>query len=385
MNFETHLPTQVVFGPGKRQEIAKLAAGWGQCGLVVGGRNAQRNEWLERQLAGAGFQLCRVQIKEEPTVAAIEAALRLAHEAKADFIIGVGGGSVIDAAKAIAGLMTNHGSVTDYLEVVGKGLPLTNPAKPWLAVPTTSGTGAEVTKNSVISVPERQVKVSLRSPYLFARAAVVDPELTLELPPMMTATTGLDALTQLLEAYVCSRANPFTDALCAMGLPRAARALPLVVEDGRNLAARTEMSLVSWWSGIALSQAGLGAVHGFAGPIGGQFPAAPHGGVCAALLAPVMMANISALQARAPESPALERYREIACWFTGNKFATAKDGVNWVRALVAELKIPKLSAYGIKAKDHDSLVAKAQQASSMKPNPLMLTPDELGEILAAAG
>jgi alcohol dehydrogenase class IV len=385
MNFEAHLPTQFVFGPGKRHEIARLVAGWGQCCLLVGGRNAQRGEWLARQLAGAGFQLCRAQIKEEPTVAAIEEAVRQAREFKVDFVIGAGGGAVLDAAKAIAGLIPNEGSLVDYLEIIGNGRKLSNPARPWLAVPTTSGTGAEATRNAVISVPENRVKVSLRSPYLYARAAVIDPELTLDLPPALTAATGMDALTQLLEAYVCNRANPFADALCVAGLPRAAKALPLAVADGRNLAARTEMSLASWWSGIALSQAGLGAVHGFAAPIGGRFAAAPHGGVCAALLAPVMMMNINALQSRSPEHPALERYREIACWFTGNKFATAKDGVNWVRALVKELKIPRLSAYGIAAADHDELVARAQQAGSMKANPVMLTPDELGQILVEAG
>jgi alcohol dehydrogenase class IV len=384
MNFDTYLPTQFIFGSGRRQEIPKLVSGWGQCAMLISGHNPQRNEWLARQLSGAGFQICRAQIKGEPTVAVIEEAVRQAREFKVDFVVGVGGGAVIDAAKAIAGLIPNDGPVLDYLEVVGKGRPLVNPAKPWLAIPTTAGTGAEATRNAVLGVPEHKVKVSLRSPQLFARATVIDPELTLDLPPLITATTGMDALTQLLEAYVCNRANPFTDALCAVGLPRAAQALPLAFADGRNLEARTELSLASWWSGIALSQAGLGAVHGFAAPIGGGFPNVPHGGACASLLAPVMMANIKALQSRSPEHPALERYREIACWFTGNKFATAKDGVNWVRALVKELKIPKLSSYGISANDHADLIAKAQQASSMKPNPVQLTPDELEEILVEA-
>jgi alcohol dehydrogenase class IV len=384
MNFETHLPTRFIFGPGKRHEITKLTADWGQRCLLIGGKNTQRNEWLARQLTEAGIQLCRTQIKQEPTITTIETATQEAREFKADFIIGAGGGSVIDAAKAIAGLIPNEGPLIDYLEITGNNNKLPNPALPWLAIPTTSGTGAEATRNAVISVPEKRIKVSFRNPHLYARAAVIDPELTLELPPALTATTGMDALTQLLEAYVCNRTNPFADALCIASLPRAAKALPLAVTDGRNLAARTEMSLASWWSGIALSQAGLGATHGLAAPIGGRFPAAPHGKICAALLAPVMMANINALQSRNPAHPALERYREIACWFTGNKFATAKDGVNWIRTLIKELKIPNLSAHGITATDRDELVACAQQTSSMKTNPAILSPDELQQILVEA-
>jgi alcohol dehydrogenase class IV len=327
----------------------------------------------------------RAQITSEPTLTVIEETARLVRGNKINFVAGIGGGSALDAAKAIAGLVPNHHPLTEFLEVIGSGRKLEYPAKPWLAVPTTAGTGAEATKNAVISVPGQHVKVSLRHPTLFARAAVIDPELTLTLPPALTATPGMDALTPLIEAYVSARANPFTDALCAEGLRRVARSLTVTFRDSGNLAARADMSLAAWWSGVALAQAGLGAVHGLAAPIGGQFPNAPHGGLCAALLAPVMRVNSSALESRCPSHPALARYRDIAAWLTGKANATVSDGVDWVRALVAELQIPRLSAHGIPADAHAGLIAQAQQASSMQSNPLPLTVEELAQILDLAG
>jgi alcohol dehydrogenase class IV len=298
-------------------------------------------------------------------------------------VIGFGGGSAIDAAKATAGLLANPGDLLDYLEVVGRGQPLARPAAPWMAIPTTAGTGAEVTRNAVLGVPERGVKVSWRSPHLLARVALVDPELTLDLPPAATAASGMDALTQLLEAYVSNRANPMTDALCAEGLPRAARALPAVWSNPGDLAARTELALASLWSGMALANAGLGAVHGLAAPIGGLFPA-PHGAVCAVLLAPVMAANLAALRARAPESPARGRYGDIGRWLSGHPGAGTDRGIAWVRDRVAEFGLPGLAAYGVTAAAVGEIVARAQAANSMKANPVALTSDELAGALTAA-
>jgi alcohol dehydrogenase class IV len=324
-----------------------------------------------------------VTIDHEPSTDDIVRGVDSARAFRADSLIGFGGGSAIDAAKAIAGLLTNDGSPLDYLEVVGQGQPLSRPAAPWMAIPTTAGTGAEVTRNAVLAVPGRGVKVSLRSPHLLARVALVDPELTLDLSPALTASTGLDALTQLLEAYVCNRANPMTDAICAAGIPRAAQVLPVACRDGHDLAARTDLALASLWSGLALANAGLGAVHGFAAPIGGLFPA-PHGAICAALLAPVMAANIRALRSRAPQSSALVRYAEVARWLTGRNDASHEHGVEWVRSLVATLGIPRLSAYGLVAAHVAEIVTRAQQASSMKANPIALTIDELMTVLAEA-
>ncbi|HOD47254.1 MAG TPA: iron-containing alcohol dehydrogenase [Opitutaceae bacterium] len=383
MRFEFATATQIVFGAGTRAEVGKLVRPWGRRALIVTGQSTARAEPLRETLRAAGVTAECFPVAGEPAVADIQRGVARAREFGAEMLLGFGGGGAIDAAKAIAGLLTNPGDPLDYLEVVGAGKPLTCPALPWMAIPTTAGTGAEVTRNAVLSVPERNVKVSLRSPHLLARIALVDPELTLDLPPSLTASTGFDALTQLLEAYVCSRTNPMTDALCAAGLPRVAGALPRAFRDGHDLAARTDMALASLWSGIALANAGLGAVHGFAGAIGGRF-SAPHGAVCAALLAPVMAANLGALRARAPQHPSLARYADVARWLTGRAEATADEGVVWVAAQHAAMALPKLAALGVAAADFPEVVAQAQQASSMKANPVVLTADELAAVLAAA-
>jgi alcohol dehydrogenase class IV len=215
------------------------------------------------------------------------------------------------------------------------------------------------------------------------RLALVDPELTHSLPAAITASTGLDALTQLIEPFVSARANPMTDALCIDGIRRAARSLRRAVEESHNVAAREDMALASLFGGLALANAGLGAVHGFAGPIGGMFPA-PHGAVCAALLPHVMSANVTALRIRAPREVALGRYDEVARLLTGRADATAADGIAWIRGLVGALGIPPLRTYGITRDDVSGVVDAAQKASSMKANPLALTDEELRAILSAA-
>lgn len=381
--FEFSTAPQILFGAGTLTEAGKLARSWGQRALVVTGRNPARADFLVKVLVSVGIDVTFFTVAHEPSVATVGEGLAAARAAKAELVIGFGGGSVIDAAKAIAGLATNPGNVLDYLEVVGAGKPLKNPALPWMAIPTTAGTGAEATRNAVLAVPERRVKVSLRSPLLMARVALVDPELTLDLPPAVTAATGMDALTQLIEAYVCNRTHPMVDALCAGGIPRAIRALHVVWADPRDLAARADLAQAALWSGMALANAGLGAVHGFAGPVGGMFPA-PHGAVCAALLAPAMAANIAALRARAPAgSQALLRYGEIASWLTGRPRSRPETGVRHIHALVAKLQIPSLAAYGVRVEHFHEIVAQAQQASSMKANPIALTPDELLGVLRA--
>jgi alcohol dehydrogenase class IV len=383
MRFEFATATQIVFGSGTLRDAGKLARPWGRRALVVTGATPGRAAALLRLLETEGIVAATFSVGQEPTVKTVVDGLAAARSCGAEMIVGFGGGSVIDAAKAIAGLYTNPGEPLDYLEVVGAGRPLVHPALPWMAISTTAGTGAEVTRNAVLAVPERKVKVSLRSPHLLARIALVDPQLTLDLPPAVTASTGMDALTQLLEAYVCNRANPMTDALCRAGLPLVAKALPRAWRNPSDAAAREELSLGALWSGIALANAGLGAVHGCAGPLGGMF-SAPHGAVCAALLAPVMRANIEALRARSPDHAALRRYREIACWLTGGSDAGAEDGVRFIEALVAELKIPRLETFGVTKERITEVVGQAQQASSMKANPVALSTAELAGALTEA-
>jgi alcohol dehydrogenase class IV len=299
-------------------------------------------------------------------------------------VIGFGGGSSLDAAKAIAILATHDGEVTDFLEVIGKGRSFSEPALPLLVIPTTAGSGAEVTRNAVIGSPEHRVKVSLRSLYMQPRVAIVDPELTYSLPPEITASTGMDALTQLIEPFLSNKATPLTDAVCREGMARAARSLRRVIEDGSDIEARRDMSLASLCGGLALANAKLGAVHGFAGVLGGML-SAPHGAICATLLPPVMAVNLAAIEQRERVNAVLVRYEEIARILTGDPSATAGDGLSWIRSLAEDLRIPALSGYGLKSEDFAEVIEKAAVASSMQGNPIRLTREELREILEHAG
>jgi alcohol dehydrogenase class IV len=311
------------------------------------------------------------------------AGAQLVQAEGCDLVIGLGGGSAIDAGKAIAALAVNGGDPLDYLEVVGRGQPLSRTSLPLIAIPTTAGAGAEVTRNAVLASSQHGVKASLRSPSMLPRLAIVDPELTYSLPPEITASTGLDALTQLIEPFVSSRANPMTDALCREGMMRAARSLRRAYEDGQDVAAREDMALASLFGGLALANAGLGAAHGFAGPVGGMF-SAPHGAVCAVFVPHVMAVNVRALAAREPGNPALARYDEIARILTGDPRSGAEDGVRWICSLCAALRIPPLSTYGVTRADFPALIEKTAVASSTKANPISLTPGELSEILTLA-
>jgi len=267
--------------------------------------------------------------------------------------------------------------------VIGRAQPLIQSPIPFIAIPTTAGAGAEVTRNAVLVSPEHRVKVSLRSPSMLARVALVDPEITYDLPPDLTASTGLDALTQLIEPYVSSRANPMVDAICIAGIRRVARSLRRVFENGADKSAREDMALAGLFGGLALANAGLGAVHGFAASIGGMFPA-PHGAVCAALLPHVMQTNLSALHKRDPRHHAVRRYDEVGGMLTGSEQESAAESIAWTEHLVEHLRIPGLRHYGIKESDFPELIEKALRSSSMKANPIPLEVEELREILKDA-
>jgi alcohol dehydrogenase class IV len=334
-------------------------------------------------LRSAGVDVDVFRVEGEPEVETVRAGVAQARLGARDMVVAIGGGSAIDTGKAIAVLAPHHTDLSDHLEVIGRGRALPGPGLPFVAVPTTAGTGSEVTRNAVLASPAHRVKVSLRSPHMLARLAVVDPELTLGLPPPVTAATGLDAITQLVEPYLSARANAFTDALCIEALPRAARALPVAFRDGTNMAAREDMALASLFSGLALANAGLGAVHGFAGTIGGMFPA-PHGAICAALLPHVLEGNLRAIETRQPSHPTRPRFDAVARVLTGTPSASARDGVEWLTSLVGELGIPRLGAYGLTDADVPAVVAQASQSSSMKANPIALTTEELAAMLGAA-
>ena len=383
MRFEFATATRILFGPGVLTEVALAAAALGHRALVVADRDLECSGPLREQLNAQGVTTMTFSVASEPTVDTVRAGIQRAREEACDLIIGLGGGSVLDTGKAIAALLTNGGDPLEYLEVIGRGQALTQPSAPYIAIPTTAGTGAEVTRNAVLASPEHRLKVSLRSPFMFPRLALVDPELTHSLPPDVTASTGLDALTQLIEPFVSNSANPLTDALCREGMRRAARSLRRAYENGRDATAREDMALASLFGGLALANAKLGAVHGCASPLGGLFPA-PHGAICARLLPLVMAANVRALQVRAADSPALERYAEIARIVTGRPDGTIANGLEWVRSLCADLKIPGLSRYGLTEAGIPAVVVEAQRASSTKGNPVTLSDEELTAVLQQA-
>lgn len=383
MRFEFATANRIIFGPGTVHELALLAAGIGNRAFVITDCTNQRSALLLDQIRNQGLEVTDFCVSGEPTTDLVLQGLEKAREAASDVVIGIGGGSIIDTGKAIAALLTNGGEPLDYLEVIGKGKPLKKPSAPFIAVPTTAGTGAEVTRNAVLASKEHGIKVSLRSPYMLPDVAIVDPDLTHSMPPGVTASTGLDALTQVMEPYVSNQANPLTDAFCRQGLALASRSLLRAYENGSDAAAREEMALTSLLGGLALANAKLGAVHGFAGVIGGMYPA-PHGVICARLLPFVMDANVKALQSRAPGSHYLDRYQDVAQILTNEALATSADGVLWVQKLCRQLDVPGLAKFGVKREDFPEIVSKSQKASSMKGNPIQLSEDELTAILEQA-
>lgn len=383
MNFEFAAPQRIIFGPGTFKQAGLLARELGRRALVITGSHPDRAEPLLRILEAQGIAATVFPIPGEPTTDLVRSGTVKALARKVELVIGFGGGSPLDSAKAIAALAANGGDPLDYMEVVGKGQPLTAPSLPMLAIPTTAGTGSEVTRNAVLASPEHGVKASLRSLTMIPRIAIVDPELTRDLPPAVTTSTGLDALTQLIEPFTCNRTNPMVDALCREGISRVARSLRRAWTDGHDVVAREDMALASLFGGFALANAGLGAVHGFSGVVGGMFKA-PHGAVCAALLPHVMAMNRIALSQRQPQSPVLARYDEVARLLTGNALAKAGEGVEWVRELIASLGVPSLGAHGVSQSHVLAIVEKTAIASGTKANPIVLTRDELSVILSRA-
>jgi alcohol dehydrogenase class IV len=372
MRWEFATAGRIVLGEGSFREAAGAASAMGKRALVVTGATARH------AFAGVPFP-----VAGEPSIEDVRRGAALARAEGCDLVAAIGGGSAIDAGKAIAALLANPGDPLDYLEVIGLGRPLEHPSAPMIAIPTTAGTGSEVTRNAVLASPEHRVKASLRSAGMLPRLALVDPELTLGLPPATTAATGLDALAQLIEPYVSVRANPMTDLFCVEGIRRAAIALPRAWENGGDREARSAMSWASLLGGMALANAGLGAVHGFAAPVGGMFPA-PHGAICAALLPHAVEINVLALRARRPNSEALRRYDQVARLLTGQPHSTADDAVWWLTELCSRLEIPPLRSYGVGEEHVPELVAKAARASSMKGNPVELTEEEMTELIERA-
>lgn len=383
MRFDFVTAGRIIFGPGAIQELAPSARALGSRVLFVRGGTEERVHGWIRQLQTEDLVVCEFPVTSEPTVELVISGVEQAKAAKCDAVVAMGGGSVLDCGKAIATMLANPGSVYDYLEVVGKGKALVNAAMPCIAVPTTAGTGTEVTRNAVLGVTEKSVKVSLRGPQMLPRVAIVDPQLTYTLPPAFTASSGMDALTQLVEPFLSIGANAITDPLCRDGMARVRRSLVAAYQEADAAQAREDMSIAALFGGMALANAKLGAAHGFAGPIGGKYSAG-HGAICGRLLPVVVETNLRALREREPQNPVLGRFDELARILSGRAEATAEDGIEWLYSLREILRIPPLSDYGVRAEDFADLVSMAIQSNSLKGNPIKLTEMELRKILEAA-
>jgi alcohol dehydrogenase class IV len=380
MQFEFATANRIIYGKGKIKEIGKIVQKKSSRVFLVCGRNLDRYSSLNKSLSDHKISYYSFSVTGEPTLEDVRKGVELCRLRECDLVISIGGGSVIDAGKAIALLSANEGDILDYLEVVGRGKQVSSPGIPMIAVPTTAGTGSEVTRNAVIGVNESQLKVSLRSAYMLPWLALIDPELSITVPPKITASTGMDALTQLIEPYVSNQSNPITDAFCIEGLMYAAKSIRQVYNDGADLDSRGKMSIASLFSGFALANAKLGAVHGFAGVLGGMY-GAPHGEICASLLPAVMEVNIQALQRKDRNSEYLKRFELIARILSGNEDCTADEVISFIQQLTYELNIPSLSNLGVLETDYPEIIIKAAGSSSMKGNPILLTPDEMYKIL----
>ncbi|MFT4111655.1 MAG: iron-containing alcohol dehydrogenase [Silvibacterium sp.] len=384
-SFEFATARRVLFGSGESARLGEMANLFAmrRC-LVVTGSSPDRVSSIVEPLKASGIALFSHSFQGEPTVEVVRQGVAQARERGCDGVIAIGGGSVLDAGKAIASLLRNEGDVLDYLEVIGKGRQLEEPSAPWIALPTTAGTGAEVTKNAVLFSPKDRVKVSLRSPWMLPAVAIVDPDLTKGLPRKQTIWSAMDALTQLIEPYVSCRANVIVDGFCLQGMPLVAGALEKMTKGDPDAAMRADMAMGSLLSGMSLANAGLGVVHGFAGPLGGMFDA-PHGAICAALLPHGMEANIAFLR-RAETAKAgsvvasLERFATVARRLTGRPAASPEDGVAYVKTLARDLEVQPLSSFGMTAAEAEEVVAKAQKASSMKANTVVLSAEELTQV-----
>jgi alcohol dehydrogenase class IV len=388
--FELAAPGRILFGRGAVAEAGKAALALARGkhaekarALLVSGGSEERIAGLLRSLDEAGLERVGYSIRREPRFEDAREALALARKEGCSVVLGCGGGSALDLVKAVAALLANPGDPLDYAELIGGGKALSEPSYPCVAIPTTAGTGSEASRNAVLVSEEQGVKVSLRSPGMLPLLAIVDPEMSYGMPPRLTAETGMDALTQLLEPFVCSSPNPLVDAICREALPRALRGLPRAFADGRDADAREDMAFASLSGGLALANARLGAVHGIAGPLGASLPIA-HGAACAALLAPAMEITVAALRSRSPDNPVLGRYTELAALVCGEPAAYAEDLAPALRKLCAGLGIRGLASFGLERKAFSSLASKSAVSSSMRGNPIRLCEDEILAILEAA-
>jgi len=379
-DLEAATSTRILFGAGRVAEVPAVVRDLGSRVLLVPGGNRDRARGLANALRAQGLEVSSFSVAGEPTLE--DARAGMAAVAGHDVVVAFGGGSALDAGKALSALATNGGDPLDYLEVIGAGRPLTQRALPFVAIPTTAGTGSEVTRNAVLGSKQARVKASLRGPLMQPRVAVVDPELLAGLPRAVLVSSAMDALSQLIEPFLSSKATPLTDHLASLGMALSARAWNGLLRDNGVPDARTreDLAMASLLGGLCLANAGLGAVHGFAAPLGGMLDA-PHGALCAALLPAVLEVNHRALTERAPDHPSLAKYGRVAAALTDGRDAVPDATWRTARRLCDAFDVPGLGAYGLTREQLPTLVEKARAASSMKANPLVLTDAELADIV----
>jgi alcohol dehydrogenase class IV len=383
MKFELALPGRVIFGQGSRSQIGDVLSSFGKKTLLIYSKTLPMIPEIIHSIEENRVNAVTISISGEPTILSINEILNIFRGTELDSVISVGGGSIIDTGKAVSAKLANPGNLLDYLEIVGKSLPLQNPPIPFVAVPSTAGTGSEVTKNAVIAVPDQKIKVSMRSPMMVPRVSIIDPEITLSMPAEVTASTGMDALIQLIEPFLSIRANEFVDSLCIEGLKRGAKSLFPAVENGMDIISRENMCYSCLCGGMALANSGLGAVHGFAGVIGGLHTIS-HGMICAALLPAVLKGNLEAMKEREPGNPAIEKYRVLSQLFSDNRDTSETGCIKWAEDTCLRIGIKNLSDLGIQRSEFPNIMVKAARSSSMKGNPIQLSENELYSILENA-
>ncbi|OWY07840.1 alcohol dehydrogenase [Thioclava sp. F34-6] len=379
MDFALRFPGRILFGRDERHAGAELIARYGARVALVRGRSVGWADTLEDTLREAGRTVEVIVSRGEPSYPDLCDALGRLREMRPDCVVAVGGGAVLDLGKALAALIPAASDPIVHFELVGEGRPLSAPPLPFVAIPTTAGTGAEATRNAVIQFPEHRRKVSLRDDRMMAALAIVDPALTDRCPRAVTLASGLDALTQVIEPYLCSRANILTDALCRDAIPRAIHALvQLMARESTD--ARDDMARASLFGGVALGNAGLGAVHGFAGVIGGRSGAA-HGAICGRLLPGVLQANRAAV---AGDPAMAARFHEVAGWLGEGLAVAPADAFTALERQIDEWGLPRLGAMGVDPDEIEETARLSRSSSSMAANPVPLSKDVLSDILRAA-